>query len=651
MINFFKGLRFQGNIYKALVLRLLIVMFMFSLCRIGFYLFNLSYFPNMTLTNFLTILGGGIRFDLTAVLYTNALFILMMIIPFQFRFKDWYQSIVKWIFFVTNGIAVAANISDFVYYRFTGRRTTADVFQQFEHEQNLGKLWLRFVWDYWYGVLIVAVLVVIMVWLYKRIKVAGPQLTNRIVFYSSGVILLPAILYVFIISVRGGAYHHIRPITLNDAGQYVEDPRDVVLVLNTPFAIYRTLGKTKIKRVTFFKNQDEVDSLFTPVRSNRDTAQMQKLNVVIIVLESFSKEFVGYYNTHRENGTYKGYAPFMDSLLQHSRSYRYSFANGRKSIDALPSVIASIPSMGVPYVLSPFSGNKVNSLGSLLGAEGYETAFLHGAPNGSMGFKAFMNVAGIKQYVGMDEYPNKDDFDGWWGIWDEPFLNYVSEVQNNFKEPFLSVTFTLSSHHPYIVPPEYENKFKGGPVPILRGIQYTDNALRKYFQKVSREPWYKNTLFVITADHVSSNVLFTDGRTAPGLFAIPIFFFRPDNSLAGMDEETIVQQVDIMPTVLGYLKYTKPYVAFGHDVFKHEEPSCAWNYEAGVFQYYEGDYLMQFDGKRSIALYNFKTDSMQHHNLLEKNPSVSKHMEKRLKAVIQQYNNRMVDNDLTLTKP
>ncbi|HEY3403916.1 MAG TPA: sulfatase-like hydrolase/transferase [Ohtaekwangia sp.] len=650
MTRLFQGLRFQGNIYKGLLLQLLIAMLLFSLCRVGFFLFNLSYFPNMTLINFLKIMAGGMRFDLTAVLYTNALFILLTIIPFEFRFAKWYQTILKWIFFITNGIALAANISDFVYYRFTGRRTTADVFQQFEHEQNLTKLWLRFAWDYWYGVLIVVLLIALMVWLYRKVKVEGPQLTNRIVFYISGVILIPAVLYLFIIGVRGGAYHHIRPITLNDAGQYVDDPRDIVLVLNTPFAIYRTLGKTKIKRVTFFKDQNEVDSLFSPIRNSVDTGQMKKLNVVIIILESFSKEFVGYYNHHRENGKYKGYAPFMDSLLQYSRAYRYSFANGRKSIDALPSVIASIPSMGVPYVLSPFSGNKVNSLGSLLGAEGYETAFLHGAPNGSMGFEAFMNVAGIEKYYGMDEYGNDDDFDGWWGIWDEPFLQYVAGVQTDFEEPFFSVTFTLSSHHPYIVPPEYEGKFKGGPVPILRGIQYTDNALRKYFQRVSKEPWYKNTLFVISADHVSSNVLFTDGRTAPGLFAIPIFFFRPDNSLAGMDDQTIVQQVDIMPTVLGYLNYRKPYVAFGQDVFKNAGQSCAWNYEAGVFQYYEGDYLMQFDGKRSIALYNFKTDSLQQENLLEKNPSMSKHLEKRLKAVIQQYNNRMVDNDLILTE-
>lgn len=649
MNNLYQGLKLQGNIYWVLVLRLLIIMFLFSVCRVGFFLFNLNYFPDMTFTTFMRIMTGGLQFDLTAVLYTNALFILLMIIPLEIRFKKWYQDILKWIFFITNSIALAANVSDFIYFRFTGRRTTADIFQQFEHEKNLPMLWLRFVWDYWYAVLIVIALIVLMVWMYRKVKLVGPQLSNKVVFYFSGVVLVPAIIYVFVISVRGGLDNDTRPITLNDAGRYVNDPRDVSLVLNTPFAVYRTLGKTKIKRVTYFKNEEELNTVFSPMRQQRDTTQMKKLNVVIIVMESFSKEFIGYFNRDREKGTYTGYTSFLDSLLQHSRSYKYSFANGRKSIDALPSVIASVPSMGVPYVLSPFSGNKINSLGSLLKAEGYETTFFHGAPNGSMGFEAFMNIAGIEKYFGMTEYNNDADFDGWWGIWDEKFMQYVGKKQTELKEPFLSVFFSLSSHHPFKIPIEYESKFKGGSEPILKCIQYSDNALRKYFNTISKEPWFNNTLFVFSADHVSSNVLFDDSRTARGLFSIPIFFYRPDNSLTGMDS-TIIQQADVMPTVLGYLNYTKPYLAFGRDVFQGVDTGCAWNYKDDIFQYYEDDYLLQFDGKRPIALYNFKSDLMLKENLIKSQPEVLKRMEKRIKAIIQQYNNRMVDNDLTLTK-
>lgn len=649
MKNWFQGLKFKSNIYAALILRLLIVMFIFSLCRVGFYLFNLSYFPDISLAYFFKIMAGGLRFDLTAVLYTNMLLIVLMILPFKFRFSNGYQKTLNWIFYISNSAAIVANVADFVYFRFTGRRTTADVFEQFQNETNLPSLFLRFAWDYWYAVIIIIGFVGLMVWLYKKVKIEGPQLVNKVMFYSSGTLLIPGIIYMFIIGVRGGAYHHIRPITLNDAGQYVENPRDVILVLNTPFALYRTLGKTKIKKVNFYKTEQELSAVFSPFHESKDTTQMSKLNVVVIILESFSKEFIGFFNQHRENGTYKGYTPFLDSLLQHSRSYQYSFANGRKSIDALPSVIASIPSMGVPYVLTPYSGNRINSLGSLLGKEGYESAFFHGAPNGSMGFEAFMNVAGINKYFGMTEYGNDEDFDNWWGIWDEKFMGFVADEQNKLKEPFCSIFFSVSSHHPYIIPEIYESKFKGGKIPILKCIQYTDNALRKYFQKISKAPWFKNTLFVISADHVSSHVLFDDGRAAPGMFSIPVFFYRPDGSLSGKDETTIVQQVDVMPTVLGYLNYNKPYVAFGRDLLNDTTQSYAWNYEAGVYQFYQKDYLLQFDGKKSIALYKFREDNMLKKNLIMQESAIVVEMEKKLKAIIQQYNNRMADNNLTLS--
>lgn len=645
----FKGLSLRDNVYWVLFLRFGIALLLFTVCRIGFYLFNMSYFPNMTPGNFLVILLGGIRFDLTALLYTNMLFIILMIIPFPVRFNAVYQTVVKWIFFVFNGIALAMNVADFIYFKFTLRRTTGDIFQQFENETNMSGLFFRFIFDYWYATIFWGALIAAMVWLYNRTRLQGPMLKNKVYYYVTGTIAIPAIAFLIVGGIRGDFLHSTRPITLSDAGKYVKDPGEVSLVLNTPFALYRTLGKTKIKRVDYFSSSEALNKEFSPIHHGVDTGSMKKLNVVVIVLESFSKEFFGCFNAAKENGTYTGYTPFLDSLVQHSKTFQYSFANGRKSIEALPSIVASIPSMGTPYVLSPFSGNRINSLGNLLKSEGYQTAFFHGAPNGSMGFEGFMNIAGVDGYYGMTEYNNDADYDNWWGIWDEKFLSFTADTQEKFREPFLSVFFSVSSHHPFLIPAEYESVFKGGKEPILRCIQYTDHAIKKYFEKISKQAWYPNTLFVITADHTSSNVLFDDSRTAKGLFSIPLIFFRPDNSLKGLDT-SIVQQADIMPSVLGYLGYRKDYLAFGRDVFHDQQTPCAWNYKDDVFQFYRGDYLLQFDGKRSVALYNFKTDTELSNNLIkDKELTEEKQsMEQHIKAVIQQYNNRMVENNLTL---
>ena len=648
-LEFLAGLRVKQNIYAVLLLRLFLVMVLFSLCRIGFYLYNFSFFPGLSVPDFLLLMWGGLRFDLAAILYVNMLFIVLMILPGNFRFKPFYQQVTKYLFFLTNGIALAMNVSDFIYYKFTLRRTTADVVRQFENEQNLGWLFLHFIVDYWYAVLFWLFLVFVMVKVYNQMKVSGPLLKSKWAYYTFSILAIPLIAWLVIGGVRGGFRHSTRPITLSNAGEYVKDPRDISIVLNTPFAILRTLGKTKVQKVNFYTDS-EVEKIYSPVHVPSDSVAFRKENVVIIILESFSREYIGSFNQGKENGTYKGYTPFLDSLIQFSKTWEFSFANGRKSIDGLPSVVSSIPALGVPYFLSPYSSNRINSVASLVEEQGYHSSFFHGAPNGSMGFNAFMNVAGFQHYYGMSEYNNAEDFDGIWGIWDEKFLNFYADQLNQFPPPFISAFFSVSSHHPFNIPSKYEERFKGGPLPIQRCIQYTDYSLRLFFDKVSKMPWYENTLFVITADHTSSDIYFDESRTAWGFFSVPVIFFKPDHSLLGR-EQGIIQQIDIMPSVMGYLGYPASYVAFGRDVFHDKTEPFAFNYKDDMYQLFKGDYLLQFDGTRSVGLYNFKIDKLIRTNLIRQEPDRVKALEPTIKAIIQQYNNRMIEDRLTVIKP
>jgi arylsulfatase A-like enzyme len=643
----FFDLRWKGNVYRHLILSLILIMALYSLCRIGFYIFNTAFFPGMSWKNFLFLMLGGLKFDLSAVLYTNSLFILLLIVPLDYRFNPIFKKGLKYLFFLTNSIGLAANVADFIYYRFTLRRTTSDVFRQFENEKNLGTLFFRFMLDYWYALAFWVLLVVILVTVYNRLGIRGPMLRKRLVYYTTGVIFMLLFTYLVVGGMRGGFRESTRPITLSNAGEYVRDPREISIVLNTPFAIMRTLGKTKVQPMNFFSDQ-EVAEIYSPVHIAPDSAKFHHDNVVVIILESFSKEFIGYFNKDKEGGKYKGYTPFLDSLLQHSLSFEYSFANGRKSIDGLPSVVSSLPSLGVPYFLSPYSSNRINSLASLLKDKGYYSAFFHGAPNGSMGFQAFMNIAGFDAYYGLDEYGNSDDFDGIWGIWDHKFLPFFGEQLNTFKQPFAAALFSVSSHHPFEVPDEFRDRFKGGPLPIQKCIQYTDFSLKTFFNEVSKMPWYNNTLFVITADHCSSNIYFPEGHTAWGLYSVPVIFFKPDNSLAGK-ENTIAQQIDIMPSVLGYLGYDESYVGFGRDIFHTDgDEPFAFNYNDNVYQLMMDDHLLMFDGQKTVAVYNYVNDPLMKNDLTDSDPDRVRTMERMIKAIIQQYNNRMIDDDLTI---
>lgn len=637
------------NTHVALGLYLALSMLLYTIARILFFLFNRSMFEATTLGDFTYFLFAGLRFDLSAVLYTNLLFIILLLLPFPFRYNNTYKKVLKYVFVITNSITLLANLIDIVYYRYTLRRTTWSVMSEFANE-NFGALTSSFLLDFWHIPLLWIGLIWLMTLLYDKIKTSRPLRLNPWVFYPVNVLLLGFVLGLSLAGVRGGFAHSTRPITLSNAGEYVKRPNEMYLVLNTPFSMLRTINKGDFKRISYF-SENEVDDIFFPVQQPTDTAAFQPKNVVILILESFGKEAVGGYNAYKANEPgYQSYTPFLDSLMRESKVYWHSFANGRKSIDALPSVLTSIPSIQEPFVLTKYASNDLPSLPRLLNEEGYHTSFFHGAPNGSMGFKAFMNLIGVQEYYGKDEYNNDADFDGMWGIWDEEFLQFFGNKLNTFQEPFMSTVFTVSSHHPYKVPERYSGKFKTGPLPVFEVINYSDMALQKFFEKASNMPWYKNTLFVITADHAAGPQHYPEYQTAWGAYSIPILFFAPGDPAFKGSEQRVVQQLDIMPTVLSYLNYNKPYFSFGKNMLAPSgADDYAMNYN-GVYQWFDGDHMIQFDGEKTVAMYNYDTDKLLQQDLKDQLPEKRQQMERKLKAFIQQYNNRMIDNNLRVVK-
>jgi phosphoglycerol transferase MdoB-like AlkP superfamily enzyme len=645
----FSAAGFGWRVHQVLLIRLLGIMILFTVCRVLFYWFNISFFPGIDASQALRLLLGGVRFDIVAVLYTNILYIVLMLVPFTFKFRRHYQNALDYLFIGTNSIALLANCADFIYYRFTIKRSTWTVLQEFSHESNLFKLFLGFLYNYWYVFLIWVLMVVVVIYFTKKWKVVDRPSKPAWQIFLIHSVLMAGSVFLFIGGVRGGFLHSTRPITLSNAGEYVNKPKEMFIVLNTPFCIYKTLKQTDYVRVTFFEDDNELNSIYTPIHNPETNGQpFQPKNVVILIWESFGKEMVGSYNHHLENGKYKGYTPFIDSLMQHSKVNWYSFANGAKSIEAIPSVLTSIPGMVEPFVLTRYTDNKLPSLPELLQEKGYNTSFFHGAPNGSMGFQAFTNLIGVKNYYGKTEYQNDADYDGIWGIWDEEFLQFWGNKMNTFQQPFMSTLFTVSSHDPYKVPKRYKGKFPKGPLPIYETMGYTDQSLRKFFNQVKTMPWFKNTLFIITADHSATFAHYPEYQTAAGNFSVPILFYAPgDSTMSGIDRTTLVQQIDILPSVLGYLHYDKPYFAYGKNIFGKVPLNFAVNYD-GVYQWFNGPHILQFDGRKTVGLYNYQEDKLLKNNLMGRIPKVQEPMELQVKAFIQQYSNRMLDDRLTV---
>lgn len=640
----------SGNIYMVLLWRLLLLFVLYALMRIGFYLLNYGMFGKIPLSDFMTIMKGGYRFDKTAIFYLNIPVILMHILPFRFRYNAGYQKIVKYIFVVVNSIGIIANMADAVYYRFTLKRTTMSFFNEFGNENPVG--FLHFIWDYWYISLIVIVLTVCLVLGYGKIR--AKESSRRLpwfVYYPLSLLLMAFIGYQSVGAMRGGWTAGTRPITLSNAAAYISKPEHRAIVLNTPFALIRTIGKVVLEQKKYF-SQSQAEAIFPTEQTTNPRsaffAKFKNRNVVIIIWESFAREWVGGLN--RDIAGYKGYTPFIDSLLPKSYVFKNAFANGRKSIDAIPSVIASIPALETPFILSNYSGNKINSLASLLKKEGYYSAFFHGAPNGSMGFDAFAKQAGFDAYFGMSEYGNDNDFDGHWGIWDEPFLQFMANKVTELPQPFLVSAFTLSSHDPFVVPKAYKGKFPKGFVPNHQCVGYSDFALKRFFDTASKYSWYSNTLFVITADHAVNGYL-PEYKNAAGAFAIPMIFFAPESDFTAFDTERVVQQVDVMPSVLSLLGDRSTHITFGNDMFDAFAPHFAVNYFNGAFQLFEDSMMLQFIDEESLAVYDFNTDFKLKKNLMGEKPIETKLLENRLKSFLQQFNNRLIEGEMTIEKP
>lgn len=640
--------------FVSLVVNIFMAFVVYLIARVAFLLENFSYFSEgLSFSQVGEWFWGGYIFDRSAITYTNSLYIVMMLFPLWIKERQGYHLLCKWVFVVVNTLTLVINLCDAVYFPYTLRRTTTSVFREFSNENNLLDVFWGELWGHWY-LLLLAIAVVWLMWkLYLMPRTHHTYyatLGSRIGFGVVQLLLLLSITPLAIGACRGGLESGIRPITVNNANQYVSRPTECAIVLNTPFALIRTIGKDVFEVPPYFENLEAAERVFSPIHRPVSTHPFQKKNVVVLIVESFGREYIGALNKDLENGNYKGYTPHVDKLIQQSATYQYSYCNGRKSIDGMPSVLCGIPMFKEPFVLSPASMNNYTSMAGLLGKEGYHTAFFHGANRGSMGFMAFANKVGFQQYFGRQDYAadkrfgGDADFDGHWGIWDEPFLQYWATKIGELKEPFMTACFTVTSHTPYVIPEKYKKVYPEEGIVIHKCIRYTDMAIGKFFETAEKQPWYKNTIFVLTSDHTNLSD-HQQYQTDIGGFCSPIVIFDPSGEVKSGIYPGIAQQIDILPTVLSILGYNKPFLSFGCDLMTTPmKETYAVNYLNGIYQYCKYGYVLQFDGQHSKAIYRLD-DKLMQHNLLGKVKEQAQ-MEHELKAIIWQYMYRMVHDKL-----
>jgi phosphoglycerol transferase MdoB-like AlkP superfamily enzyme len=639
---------FRFKEYKILAYRIILAYLFYFIARILFYLYNVDLLHVSSLSEFLKIYYYGIAFDTTAILYINALFIVLSILPFGINTDKNYQKFLFYIYFIFNLIAYSTNFIDFIYYKYNFSRSTWAVLDTLENETNKSNMFFRFIISYWHVYLLFILLAFLWVFLYKKVKLAQliyPK--NKLNYFISSIVGFLIIGILMIGGIRGGDFKKsTRPINLVDANRHVTKPEQADLVLNTPFAIIRTINKNSFKKKKYNISELKINSYFQPIKQYVNTRQKKtKPNIVLIITESLGREYLGAFNKDMDIENYVSYTPFLDSLAAHSLIYTNAFANGRKSIHGMSSILAGIPSFTDAFTSSPYAKQKIQSLVSCVEEIGYTTSFFHGAANGSMGFLGFGNILGLDEYYGRTEFNNDKEFDGFWGIWDEPFLQYMKEELDQKKTPFFSTVFTLSSHEPYIVPDKYDGEFPKGNVPMHQCVGYTDYAFKKFFNAAKKEAWFENTIFIITADHGNQVYYKKEYHKVMNRNTVPILFYTPDESLKGVSKD-LAQQIDIYPTILDMVGYDKSFRSWGRSLIGDKEiKPFAMNHSGVQYQLQRGNYICTFDGNKTIGFFDINDKGLEHNLIHQRNKEMDT-IEEVCKAFLQDYYERIVDRKL-----
>lgn len=632
-------MNFRGELIfiKQLGIRILGLLFIWMICRILFYAFNAASFPVEGIWDFLKLLFFGIRFDLAAISYVNALLALSYIFPFPIRKNATYRVIQRWVFILFNSIALASEVIDMGYFQFSFRRAIGTDLNLIGETTNMTG---QFLSDFWYLILIFVGLVAALNFIYKKTILSYPT-TNSTWWIQA--LLFPIMTGVMIIAMRGGV--QLRPVMSLTTAEYVEDMRLMPLQTNTTLNLLFSVQQNFIEERNYL-SEPEAEQLFPIYHAPTPQDSFKKENVFIIVLESFGKEHIGFFNPS-ENGEViyeQSPTPFLDSLMQESWYFENAFAVGTRSTQGITAIAASIPAlMENALMFSAYQGNQLDGMADYLAKKGYASGFFHGSNPGSMEFERFSKMIGYQNFYDRTAYPDQTHYDGNWGIWDVPFFQFALEKTNEYKEPFTSLLFSLSSHHPYHVEDFFEKKYPKEDA-LLRSIRYTDYALAEFFKTAKTMDWYDNTLFIITADHIGRTKI-KKYKTLAGVYQIPLLFFKPNSKLQGKNSQ-VVQQIDVLPTILDYLNYDEPYVAFGKSALDTLTQKYAYMYGGGFHQILNDSLLLSFDQENIVGLFNYKKDVLLKNDIKNIDTDVKSLLEKQLKAAIQVHHRAMIRNEL-----
>lgn len=651
------------NLYIATICQLLVMMAAYTLLRLCFYWLNSDLTGNVSGSRLLHICLYGMRFDLSALLWLNIPFILMRFLPVPFAMNRRWLKAGNIVFGIVNSFGLLATITDLALFRYTGARMRFDALAGWLGEGNIAGIVVSYFAECWWVFLLAIIFVWATLWCALRFKPVGKPfpIKGKWARYGLQTAALGVAATVCIFGMRGVFKGH--PLKISDAINAVDNMSQVPIVQNTPFCIIRTIGKgtDQLEPVRFYSDQELArirSSVHHP--DTTATAIAKGKNIFVIIMESGGAYWSDRLNVY-PHGRQESLMPFLDSLAAKSLTVKNIFASGKGTIDGITTIFGGFPAVSpFMYMTSPYSSNRFDSPARLLSESGYSTKFYLGSEPGSCNLDQFLQISGFKEVTSRNSLPNDDDYDGAWGIFDHAMGAFAARDLSKLHQPFFAGWLTLNPHMPFKVPSGWKpDGYKSAAGTASQAAEYVDRSLRNFFEEARKQPWYDNTVFIITSDHGTRDFPKTPHDTdwiQPHIFFI---VYAPDGSIPlGTVDDRVMSQHDIAPTLLGMAGYSKPFVALGSDVFSDSHAPYALNIINGSVQVMSTRYLAKFtpDMKKLEAFYDIRKDPTLKKSLTGQGKSLTGFEEKEAEAMtkwgrafMQDYTTRTIEHRMSVT--
>jgi len=542
-------------------IRLMSVFFvLFFVLRFAFLWVYPETFADLSISEIIyAMLKGAWFMDSSITLVFLGIPFLFTYLPLPWFSSSWYLKLVGWYAFILFFVFALIAIGDLQYFGMVHRHTGHELAAAMQTSMYAMITMLISAYGWQMLALLLVMLASIFTW--KRWMMPHPEVE----FIPLGWWRIPTIILMFLLillTMRGGIESKpIQSVFAYNEGSMAQGH----LTLNGVFATLHSLHQSHM-RVPEFMSEPEAEHIVRQVydspyevypdnkyplmrvRSSMDAPQ-DKLNVVILLLESWDPDFI---DITRELAGKKPYnvTPNYNALAKKGRLYTNFYANGQRSIDGIAALIAGIPRMpGAGGLGEGIETNGIGWLGNIAKKQGYQTSFLSGSYRHSFYMDKIAPLAGFDTYYGSEDltplHPNPPT--SYWGGWDYDLFMAGHKLYTQSKQPFLSVMFSVSTHAPWALPEPRFQKFKGNSDAerFLNTMYYTDWALGKFFAAVEKSNYAKNTIFMLLADHASGNMPHPNMREQ---YNIPLLVLG-SNIKPGLDDR-LSSQIDLIPTLI-----------------------------------------------------------------------------------------------------